>query len=141
MSNRFDADNRLVYGISKDIVADAIRSMGVNLYQNNFTSDNLFASFTGLNEGGGLGFPTGSEVIESYVSASDTPTVIDDVNKEFYKRIFHNLPLLLKQKGSIAGLRNLINTFGFPVTIECKRKSNLQKIQKRSYRIRKNANP
>ena len=37
ISNRFDADNRLNYGISKDLVADAIRSMGVNLYQNNFT--------------------------------------------------------------------------------------------------------
>ena len=40
IGNRFDADNRLKYGISKDIVADAIKSMGVNLYQNNFTSDN-----------------------------------------------------------------------------------------------------
>jgi len=117
LSNRFDADNRLIYGISKDIVADAIRSMGVNLYQNNFTSDNLFASFTGLNQGGGLLPPTGSEVIETYVSASNNPTIIDDVNKEFYKRIFHNLPLLLKQKGSTAGLRNLINTFGIPDTV------------------------
>ena len=43
--------------------------------------------------------------------------MLDDVNKEFYKRIFHNLPLLLKQKGSIAGLRNLINTFGIPDSV------------------------
>lgn len=116
LSNRFDADNRLAYGISKDIVADAIRSMGVNLYQNNFDSSNLLSSFTGFNPGGGLLPPTGSEVIETYISASDSPTIIDNVNKEFYKRIFHNLPLLLKQKGSIAGLRNLINTFGIPDT-------------------------
>jgi hypothetical protein len=117
ISNRFSADNRLAYGVSKDIVADAIRGMGVNLYQNNFSSDNLSSAFTGINPGGGLLPPTGSDVIETYVSASDDSTIIDDVNKEFYKRIFHNLPLLLKQKGSIAGLRNLINTFGIPDTI------------------------
>jgi hypothetical protein len=117
ISNKFDADNRLAYGISKDIVADAIRSMGVNLYQNNFDSSNLLSSLTGINPGGGILPPTGSEVIETYISASDDLTIIDDVNKEFYKRIFHNLPLLLKQKGSIAGLRNLINTFGIPDTV------------------------
>ena len=117
VSNRFNADNRLAYGISKDAVADAIRSMGVNLYQNNFTSDNLLSSFTGLNPGGGLLFPTGSDLIKTSISASNDLTVIDDVNKEFYKRIFHNLPLLLKQKGSLSGLRNLINIFGIPDTI------------------------
>ena len=117
IGNRFDADNRLRYGISKDIVADAIKSMGVNLYQNNFTSDNLLSSFTGLNPESGSLFPTGSEVINTVVTASNSPTVIDDVNKEFYKRIFHNLPLLLKQKGSVAGIRNLINTFGVPDTV------------------------
>jgi len=122
LSNRFDADNRLKYGISKDIVADAIRSMGVNLYQNNFSSANLLSSLTGLNSEGGLipdlPFPAseGDEVVLTYVTASSDPTIIDDVNKEFYKRIFHNLPLLLKQKGSVEGLRNLINTFGIPDT-------------------------
>ena len=122
LSNRFDADNRLKYGISKDIVADAIRSMGVNLYQNNFSSANLLSSLTGLDSEGNLipnlPFPAseGNETILTYVTASSEPTVVDDVNKEFYKRIFHNLPLLLKQKGSIAGLRNLINTFGVPDT-------------------------
>ena len=122
LGNRFDADNRLKYGISKDIVADAIRSMGVNLYQNNFSSANLLSSLTGLDSEGNLvpnlPFPAseGNEVILTYVTASSEPTVLDDVNKEFYKRIFHNLPLLLKQKGSVAGLRNLINTFGIPDT-------------------------
>ena len=117
VSNRFDADNRLKYGISKDIVADAIRSMGVNLYQNNFSSANLLSSLTGLNSEGGLIPASGSEVIENYITASSDPTIIDDVNKEFYKRIFHNLPLLLKQKGSKEGLRTLINTFGIPDTV------------------------
>lgn len=117
ISNRFDADNRLNYGISKDIVADAIRGMGISLYQNNFSSDNLFSSLTGINPGGGLLPPTGSEIIETYISASNNPTILDDVNKEVYKRIFHNLPYLLKTKGTVEGLRALINTYGIPDTI------------------------
>jgi surface protein len=40
-----------------------------------------------------------------------------DINKEQYKRIYHNLPLLLKKKGSTQGLKDLITTFGVPDTI------------------------
>jgi hypothetical protein len=32
ISNRYNGDNRLDYGISKDLVADAIRSFGLNIY-------------------------------------------------------------------------------------------------------------
>ncbi len=193
ISNRFNADNRLNYGISKDLVADAIKSMGVNLYQNNFTDTNLYTAFTNLNPDG-----TGSyinevtnEVVTQYITTnyndtglvvpgkgyvkgdvfyyslageidiprlyfyvngptftapadssgnlgisyqaillgfinsgiialqdfSDQPTIIDDVNKKIYKRIYHNLPYLLKKKGSIEGLRALINCYGIPDTI------------------------
>lgn len=117
IGNRWDADNRLDYGISKDLVADAIRSMGVNLYQNNFSSDGLYSAFVGVNGDGNLLPPTGSEVIETYITASSAITKLDDVNKETYKRIFHNLPYLLKKKGTVAGLRALINTYGIPDTI------------------------
>jgi hypothetical protein len=44
-------------------------------------------------------------------------TPIDDYNKEVYKRIYHNLPYLAKTKGTIPGLRALINCFGVPDTI------------------------
>jgi hypothetical protein len=117
VGDRYDADNRLNYGVSKDIVADAIRSMGVTLYQNNFSSDDLSAAFLGVNASGNLLPPTGSEVIENYITASSDITKLDDVNKETYKRIFHNLPFLLKQKGTVTGLRTLINTYGIPDTI------------------------
>ena len=36
ITTKFDADNRLDYGISKDMVADAIRDFGIKLYSNNF---------------------------------------------------------------------------------------------------------
>jgi hypothetical protein len=42
---------------------------------------------------------------------------IDDINKSIYKRIYHNLPYLLKKKGTVEGLRALITTFGIPDTI------------------------
>lgn len=40
------------------------------------------------------------------------PTSLDDYQKDVYKRIYHNLPLLLKSKGTERGLRALINCFG-----------------------------
>ncbi len=117
IGDRYDADNRLDYGISKDIVADAIRSMGVTLYQNNFSSNDLSSAFIGINESGSLLPPTGSEVINNYVTASSDIVKLDNVNKETYKRIFHNLPFLLKKKGTVSGLRGLINAYGIPDTI------------------------
>jgi len=160
VSSRYNGDNRLEYGISKDLVADALRSFGLKIYQNNFSSNDLFNAITGLNiipygppveyqingnvyvendnpnpnplyidEGQYTGFFADdvnyyyygdpSEKLTSYITASQEalfkPT--DDINKEVYKRLYHNLPLLLKQKGTVAGLRNLINVYGIPDTI------------------------
>ena len=117
VGDRYDADNRLNSGISKDIVADAIRSMGISLYQNNFSSNDLASSFLGINASGSLLPPTGSEVINTYVTASNDLFKLDNVNKETYKRIFHNLPFILKRKGTVSGLRALINAYGVPDTI------------------------
>ena len=117
ITDRYNADNRLDYGISKDLVADALRSMGMKLYQNNFSSDNLYSALLGINASGSLLPPTGSEVIETYITASDTALPIENINKETYKRLYHNLPYLLKKKGTVEGLRALINCFGIPDTI------------------------
>jgi hypothetical protein len=129
VTNKFNADNRLNYGISKDLVAQAIRDLGVKIYQNNFSVDNLYSAFLGLtpsgslynipNITGSLPTPTGLEYINLIVTASNTASLVstDDVNKETYKRIYHNLPYLLKKKGSYEGLRALITTYGIPETI------------------------
>jgi hypothetical protein len=106
------ADNRVDHGISKDLVADALRSLGIKLYNSNRTNDNLFSAFTGVSPSGSLVPDTGSYRIETYVSASTEPILYDDVNKEIYKRIYHNLPYLLKTRGSYRGLRALLNCFG-----------------------------
>jgi hypothetical protein len=48
------ADNRVDHGISKDLVADALRSLGIKLYNSNRTNDNLFSAFTGVSPSGSL---------------------------------------------------------------------------------------
>jgi hypothetical protein len=131
VTNKYNADNRLNYGVSKDLVADILRDMGVKIYQNNFSSNDLYQALIGITPSGSLfnlpftttqfPVPTGSflDYITTYVTSSSTSSLAptDDINKERYKRIYHNLPLLLKKKGSVAGLRDLITTFGITDTI------------------------
>jgi hypothetical protein len=134
LTTKFDADNRLDYGIAKDMVADAIRDFGVKLYSNNFNTDDLYTAFLGLTPSGSsfpfpfmtgsvvdslgkLDVPSGYEYVDSMISASDDIIPLDDVNKRLYKRIYHNIPYLLKTKGTVAGLRALITSYGIPDTI------------------------
>jgi hypothetical protein len=124
---KYNNDNRLEYGVSKDIVADAIRDFGIKLYQNNFSNDDLYTAFLGLTPQGGLfpfpnitgslPTPSGFEYIDTLISASNDYMPLDDVNKSLYKRIYHNLPYLLKAKGTLPGLRTLITSYGIPDTI------------------------
>ena len=127
ITNKYGADNRLEYGVSNDIVADAIRDFGVKLYQNNFSNEYLYTSFLGLTPEGGLfpfpnitgslPTPSGYEYVNTKISASSDYLPLDDVNKSLYKRIYHNLPYLLKAKGTLPGLRALITSYGIPDTI------------------------
>jgi hypothetical protein len=127
VTQKYNADNRLESGISKDIVADAIRDFGIKLYQNNFSNDDLYTAFLGLtpdgalfpfpNITGSLPTPSGFEYVNTLISASNDYLPLDDVNKSLYKRIYHNLPYLLKSKGTLPGLRALITSYGIPDTI------------------------
>jgi len=127
LTNKFNADNRLEYGISKDLVADAIKDFGIKLYSNNFNTNDLYTAFLGLTPSGSLfpfpeitsslPTPSGFEYVNTYVSSSNDPIPLNDVNKRIYKRIYHNLPYLLKTKGTVAGLKALITSYGIPDTI------------------------
>ena len=112
-----DADNRADYGISKDLVADALRSLGIKLYTTNRTNEDIFTAILGVTPSGSFVPETGSYRIETYVSASNDVISYNDVNKEVYKRIYHNLPYLLKTRGTRTGLRALLNCFGIPADI------------------------
>jgi hypothetical protein len=127
ITQKYNNDNRLDFGISKDVVAEAIKDFGIKIYQNNFSTNDLYTAFLGITPSGSL-FPfpnitptlpalTGEEYIDSFISASNDIIPLDDVNKSLYKRIYHNIPYLLNSKGTIAGLRALITTYGIPDTI------------------------
>lgn len=108
VTDKYNADNRLDYGVSKDLVADTLKSFGVKLYSSNFGISSLAANLLGEF------YNTGSEQITSFVTASNDPTPDKALLQETYKRIYHNLPYLIKTKGTERGLRALINTFGIP---------------------------
>lgn len=123
VTDKYDADNRLEYGISKDLVREAIENFGIKLYNNNEALENLFSAFTGET------YSTGSETtvnslivaVEGSGSLSGSagnehlqPVPKSSYQKEVYKRIYHNIPLLLKSKGTERGLKALINSFGIP---------------------------
>ena len=127
ITQKYNADNRLDFGVSKDLVSDAIKDFGVKLYQNNFSNQELYTAFLGLTpEGslfpfpeitGSLPAPTGYEFVDTLISASNDVISMDDTNKSLYKRIYHNIPYLLKSKGTLTGLRALITSYGIPDTI------------------------
>ena len=132
-TNKWDADNRIDAGVSKDLIAQVLRDLGIKIYQNNYSSADLYSSFLGFTDsgslfpfpymtgsvlnGGLLETPQGYEYISNFISSSDEAIPLDDINKRIYKRIYHNLPYLLKSKGTVAGLRTLINSYGIPDTI------------------------
>jgi hypothetical protein len=131
ITDKADNDNRLNYGVSKDLVADVLRDLGIKIYQNNFSSNDLYQALIGMTPSGSLynlpfTTPTlpvatgsGLQYITSYVTASSTSSLVPtyDVNASVYKRIYNSVPYILKKKGSYAGLRALINLFGVPDTV------------------------
>jgi len=110
VTKKYDADNRLDKGVSKDLIEDLLKNFGVKLYTSNRSAQDLFRYFTSNTY----------EVLESepniqpIITGSDNTTSQSDYQKEIYKRIYHNLPLLMKSKGTERGLRALINCFGIP---------------------------
>jgi hypothetical protein len=129
VTNKFNADNRLNYGVSKDLVADILRDLGVKIYQNNFSTNDLYSALLGITPSGSLynlpyttgslPTPSGFQYVNTYITASATGSLMPtyDINAETYKRIYNNLPYLLKKKGTPEGLRALITLYGIPDTI------------------------
>jgi len=117
VSNRFNATNNPETGISLELVSDALRGFGFNLYTNSNVSDNLYYTLFGINPGGSLLPPTGSEIITNYVTSSLTTLPAQTIQDELYKRLYHNLPYLLKTKGTERSIKALVATYGIPESI------------------------
>jgi len=124
LSERYNTTNNLDQGLPLGLIKDAIDSLGFT----SVTSKNT-DNFIGLiGENDGYYAPsTGSEFINDYIAVNvsgSTPNIIqsfpyalDKINKEILKRLYHNLSYLIKKKGTISGLRQLINVWGIPNTI------------------------
>ena len=93
--------NNLEEGVSKDVVFHALQSLGVHLYNDKADVD-LDLALLGANSG----------------SIGDLDNIPKkDLVAEVYKRIYHNIPLLFKSKGSNKGLDHLVNVFGITGSI------------------------
>ena len=103
------SNNNLNLGISKDVVYNLLQSLGISVF-NSFGNQDIANYLIGSN--------TGSASYNGYLTDfSATGSYINNISKkdilaESYKRIYHNLPVLLQRKGTVAGLKTLLTTFG-----------------------------
>ena len=95
------SNNNIEEGVSKDLVYYALKSLGVNLY-NSKGNESLDQMLVGANSG-------------SLSNLDNIPK--QDLLAESYKRIYHNIPLLFKSKGTSRGIDQLLNIFGIPNNI------------------------
>ena len=114
ITDLYQAKNALDQGISKDLVYFALQSLGINTYTDQ-DGNNVFQYLYGVNEDGTYKFPTGS--YQTLVSASNYQMSGQDQQKGIYKRLYHNLPLLLKSKGTNRFIQYLNTIFGIPSTV------------------------
>ena len=105
------ANNNLEEGISRDLVYERLKSLGVKLY-NTQAGEALSSFLIGANTGSSI-FDNNFTVTGSYLN--NIPR--KDLVSELYKRIYHNLPLLAKTKGTAAGLGYLTTIFGITGSI------------------------
>jgi hypothetical protein len=99
------ANNNLEKGVSKDLVYYVLESLGTKLYNQYGDSDNI--NFL-IGASGSANWDGNFTSTGSYLNAIPRK----DLLAESYKRIYHNLPLLLKTKGTAYGLQTLVSTFG-----------------------------
>jgi len=117
ITDKLKASNNLETGVPPELVEETLKSFGYDVYGNNFDNNDIFTSLIGINESGSYFTETNQELITTAISASNTPIPINDVSKEIYKRLYHNLVYLAKKKGTVSGLRSLINIWGLPDTV------------------------
>ena len=140
VTEKLNTTPQLDNGVPLDLADDVITSLGYTGFGNNFNNQDNFIGLTGENNGVYVP-PTGSELITNYIAVNNGtiinywnpnyswenyveslddpgfPYAIDKVSKEIYKRLYHNMNYLVKKKGTVAGLRQLINIWGIPNTI------------------------
>jgi len=107
LPEKYNADNRLDRGISPSLVRETLKNFGVTIYSDSKTIEDLFRYFTKDT------YNSGEEVINTSVQEGEQVSQ-KQYYDEIYKRIYHNLPILLKSKGTERSLKVLLNSFGVP---------------------------
>lgn len=140
VSEKNNTTSDLDSGIPLQLANDAISSLGYEGFGNNYNNQDNYIGLTGENDRSYVP-PTGSDLITDYIAVNGGnvvnywdlnysflnyvvqldepgyPYAIDRVSKEIFKRLYHNMSYLVKKKGTISGLRQLINIWGIPSTI------------------------
>lgn len=115
VSERYNADNRLDRGIPKDLVRAAVEGLGISIKDSSRNLENLFSMYIGEESSTGEEITTLEKITSDFEGLQ--PLAQKEYQQEIYKRIYHNVPFLLKTKGTERGLRALISCFGIPETI------------------------
>jgi hypothetical protein len=128
------AHNDFRKGISKDLVYTALKSLGTEAFDQ-FENEDLFTYLSagppsgsrGVSGSGdshyGWGFyqaPYSQSMVTSSLVGFDNgggSMPKGDISKEVWKRLYHNLPYLLKHKGTERGIKALMTCYGVPETI------------------------
>jgi hypothetical protein len=139
ITQKLNSTNNLEDGVPLKLAEEVIHSFGFEGYGNNYNNQDNFIGLVGEDNGTYVP-PTGSELITNYIAVNQNiitnfspnftyngyfqqlilngyPYPIDNVSKEIFKRLYHNMAYLVKKKGTISGLRQLINIWGVPSTI------------------------
>ena len=119
------------------MAAEVIESLGFDTYGNSFNSVGFNVNNIGVFPAAGSGleyitryvdiasgsvinyYDTQQSTLGYVIALSDPsfPYPIENTAQEIYKRIFHNMISLVKRKGTVTGLRQLINIWGVPNTM------------------------
>jgi hypothetical protein len=112
LAKKYDTDNRVNRGLASSLIEPVLENFGVKLHTNNFKStQDLFKYFILTDDS------VDSEIINTTSSLDNINVSEESYRQELYKRVYHNLPLLLKTKGTERGLKVLMSTFGIPSNI------------------------
>lgn len=108
--------NNFEEGAPLDIIEDILKSFGLEIPSTNRNNLDIFRSLIGS---GSLNLSEDEEIIEEIIDITENKPdfPLKRIKKEIHQRLYHNLPYLVKRKGTLEGLKQLINIFGIPSTI------------------------
>lgn len=109
ITDLYENDNNLNQGVSKDLVYEALKSLGFKTYNNN-EGENVLNYIVGNNSGSVDDFTNLSDAFLNNIPKQD-------ITAEVWKRLYHNISLIYKSKGSSQGIKYVNNIFGITSSI------------------------